>query len=148
MLQFNISADAKHALVQYPKEARIPDKVVPVFNAEQIERKWRMETRRYIYETLRKWLMQRQRAYAAKQELTAQRNNAIETLKAMLFNYEFGSLHSMCRKIVDNYELFVSLLPSKQSRNWAYAQQVIAPILLWCREYRDAVNNQNQLVNK
>lgn len=142
MLQLNVLPESNKALVQYPKEARVPSKIVYVNSALQLEKKWETETRDYIYTTLRKWVLQRNYAYKAKKELTGQRAATVDKLLLMLINYQYSSLHAMCRKIVDSYELFVSILPSKQSKNIDFARQVIAPILLWCRDYRDSVNKK------
>src|SRR5690606_5798950 len=121
MLQLNVLPDSNKALIQFPKEARIPSKIVTVHSPVQITKQWERETRDYIYKTLRKWILQRNYAYKVKKELTGKRAATVDKLLLLLVNYQFSTLHSMCRKIVDNYDSFVSIFPSEHSPNIDYA---------------------------
>src|SRR5690606_31630220 len=148
MLQLNVLPESNKVLVRYPTEARIPSKMISIYTQAQLQRKWETETREYIYSTLRKWVVQRNHAYKATKELTGPRAAASDKLLLTLINYQYSTLHSMCRKVVDNYDLFWSIMPSAKSKNVEYAKQVIAPILLWCKEYRDQVNAKNEKIHR
>ena len=140
MLQFNVIPESNKVLVQYPKPAKRPSKVIQNSSVVSLDKKWEIETRAYIYTTLRRWVLQRNAAYKSKRELNGKRAADVDKLLIMLIQVQFSTLHTMCRKVVDNYEIFISLFPTQYSKNIDYTRQVIAPILLWCKEYRDQID--------
>lgn len=137
MLQLNILPEQRKAVIQYPKDARKPSKTITVYSAEHAERKWESETRAYIYDTLRKWVIQRNYAYKIKGTLTSKRAYAVDRLLLMLINCQASPLRIMCAKVVERYEDFYSLFPPKNSTCCNWTKEIVAPILLWCQEYRD-----------
>jgi len=142
MLQLNVIPESNKVLVQYPEAAKIPSKVIQRSSVTSIEKKWEIETRAYIYSFLRKWILQRNAAYKSKGELNGKRAADVDRLLLMLIQVQYSTIHTMCRKIVENYEVFISLFPTEYSKNIDYTRQVIAPILLWCKEYRDQIDNK------
>lgn len=137
MLQLNIIPEQRKAVILYPKDARKPSKTISVYSADHAQKKWEMETREYIYQTLRKWVIQRNYAYKMAGELSSQRAYAVDRLLLMLINCQTTTLKVMCTKVVERYEDFHSLFPPKDSSCISWTKQVVAPILLWCQEYRD-----------
>lgn len=135
MLHITVYPEANTAKVNYPKEARLPDRTIPVFTPDKARDKWESETRRYIHDTLRSWILQRNKAYQSHETLTGPRSAAVDKLLLMLSMHQYSRLHVLCRRIYRDSHLFIRLIPSKESRHFLHFRDRIAPILIWTEEY-------------
>ena len=140
MLQLIVNEENCKAVVHYPREMRKPSKEIHVKNWNDVEAKWESETQKFIYSTLRSWIIQRNNAYNVSDELTGARAAAADKALLMLIHSQDAKLHVLCRRVVEHFQQFLSLLPKKESRQFEYAHKVIGPMLMWCKEYKDAIN--------
>lgn len=143
MLRLIVNEQNCKAVVHYPKEMRKPSKEITVNNWNEVESKWESETQNFIYSTLRGWTIQRNNAYKASKELTGARAAAADKILLILINSETARLHVLCTRIVNHLQQFMSLLPKKESRNFEYAHKVIGPMLMWCKEYKDTIDQKH-----
>ncbi|MFD2741938.1 MULTISPECIES: hypothetical protein [Sphingobacterium] len=140
MLQINVNEQSRKAVILYPKEMRIPSKEINVSSWVDVERKWQSEVHSFIYNSLRSWTIQRNKAYKATKELNGQRAAAVDKILLMLINSQSAKLHVLCKRVVDNLEFFLLLIPKNGSSQFEYAHKIIGPMLMWCKEYKDAIN--------
>lgn len=143
MLQINVIPEAHKAVIQYPKLSKIPTKTIRVYSKTQFQEKWEQETRKYIYKILRGWVISRNNAFKVKGELSVKRAYAVDRLLLMLVKSENALLRVMCMRVVEHYEDFTNLLPHSDSRYAAFTKEVVVPVLLWCKEYRDLIEKQD-----
>lgn len=137
MLQINVNQANGQGVVCFPKEARLPKKtlnVVPVDFAVII---WEREVRTYILQRLRKWIVARQNNLKAAKRLDGRRAAAIDKLLFMIDNNLESSLKSICAKVVRNMDFIQLLAPHRDSRYFPLFQDTIAPIVLWCAEFKE-----------
>lgn len=123
------------AVVSYPTNFRMSPKEIHVKSKSDVKAKYEVEAREFIFDTLRRWTLDRNRSYAANETLTSKRKIAVDKILLMLSHHKGSRLHVLCSRIVQDGEYFIQLIPSKQSRYYLYFKEVIAQILMWCDWY-------------
>lgn len=145
MILMNVNPETKTALIMYPKAFRKASKEVIVYSIADAKGKWEIETRKFIHDTLRMWVISRTVSYVSVGKLTAERNNAINKLMLMLAFNNTDRLEVLCRRIVQDGQYFIRIFPDQSSRHYPYFKDVISQILLWCDEYQS--NHEQILAN-
>lgn len=137
----NIIPERKCALIMYPSIFKLPKKEILVYSIADAKGKWEEETRLFIHDKLRMWVLSRGVSYALTSRLTSERKNAVNKLMFMFRDHESVRLHVLCKRIVEHGAHFVRLSPTKASRFHMHLKDVIAPILQWCEEYQQDYEN-------
>jgi len=137
MLQINVNQANGQGVVCFPKEARLPKKTLNIVPMDFAVIIWEREVRSYILDRLRKWVVSRQNNLRASKRLDCRRAAAIDKLLLMIANNMESSLKSVCAKVVRNMDFIKMLAPHRESRFFPLFQDTIAPIVLWCAEFKE-----------
>lgn len=141
----NVNPETKMALIMYPSIFRKPTKEVIVYSIADAKGKWEIETRKFIHDTLRMWVISRAVSYVTAGKLSDERNNAVSKLMLMFSFNQSEPLDVLCRRIVQDGQHFIRIFPNKASRHYPYFKEVISQILMWCDEYQK--NHEQILAN-
>lgn len=136
MLQIQVNQANGQGVVCFPKEARLPKKTLNVVPVDYAVIIWEREVRTYILDRLRKWVISRQNNLKACKRLDGRRAAAIDKLLLLIANNMESSLKSVCAKVVRNMDLIQLLAPHRQSKFFPLFSETIAPIVLWCAEFK------------
>ena len=131
----SVIPEQRKAIVSYPTNFRMSPKEIQVRSKSEVKSKYEVEAREFIFDTLRRWTIDRNRSYSATNTLTPKRSIAVDKILLMLSHHKGSRLHVLCSRIVQDGEYFIQLIPGKQSRYFLYFKEVIAQILIWCEWY-------------
>lgn len=136
----NQVTDGKNFEVKYPALARKTPEYLTVTDKSHGERLLMIRTKKYLFETLRGWVMQRQHAINAGENhfkpSISTKNVIVEKFLLMLMsNYE-SSLPRLICKIAENRWEIEQLAPSIYSKYYNHYEEVILPILEWTEEMK------------
>lgn len=137
MLHINVNQANGQGVVCFPKEARLPKKTLNIVPMDFAVIIWEREVRTYILERLRKWVVSRQNNLKASKRLDGRRAAAIDKLLLMIDNNLESSLKSVCAKVVRNMDFIKMLAPHRESKFFPLFSETIAPIVLWCAEFKE-----------
>jgi|GEM_PF-1302767 len=135
MITMSVIPEQRKAVVSYPTNFRMSPKEIQVSSKSDVKAKYEVEAREFIFDTLRRWTIDRNRSYNATKKLTPKRSIAVDKILLMLAHHKGSRLHVLCSRIVQDGEYFIRLIPSKESRYYLYFKEVIAEILMWCEWY-------------
>lgn len=135
MITMCVIPEQRKAVLSYPTNFRIPPREIAAVSKADVKQKWEREVREFIFEILRKWVIDRNTNFKVKDCLTSRRQLAVDKILLMLANHRGSRLHILCLRIVQDAKYFVELFPSKESRYYMYFKEVIAQVLLWCDSY-------------
>lgn len=133
----------------YPKRARLPKEVLTVRNFDQATRVWNIRTRKYIFDKLRGWVMQRKHAIGysenhLKDRYAAKLVTIDRLLLTLMHNYE-SKLPVLAAKVAAERKNIEFIAPYLNSRYYDHYEEVILPIVEWCESVQDEINKQKQL---
>lgn len=131
----SVIPEQRKAVISYPTNFRISPREIPVISKSDVKAKYEVEAREFIFDTLRRWTIDRNRSYSATKSLTPKRRIAVDKILLMLSHHKGSRLHVLCSRIVQDGEYFIQLIPGKDSRYFLYFKEVIAQILIWCEWY-------------
>lgn len=136
MLIGSLDTQKRMLILEYPKRARLPKEMLPVKSQQHAISLWKIKARRYIFDTLHKWTLQRQYAcqYSIGTEYTKKMIAVDKLLFMLIHNYE-GALLGLCAKVVADRHHIEQLAPRPKSRYWQHYQEVIIPIVEWCEKH-------------
>ncbi|WP_288636802.1 MULTISPECIES: hypothetical protein [Sphingobacterium] len=137
MLQINVNRANGQGVVCFPKEARLPKKTLNIVPVDLAVIIWEREVSSYILDRLRKWVISRQNNLKAAKRLDGRRAAAIDKLLLMIDNNMESSLKSVCAKVVRNMDFIKLLAPHRESKFFPLFSETIAPIVLWCAEFKE-----------
>ncbi|MGJ1296526.1 hypothetical protein ACR777_20105 [Sphingobacterium spiritivorum] len=137
MISLYVNSANGQAVLQFPREARLPNKFSQIKHTDMALLKWEQETRTYILSTLKRWVLQRNAAFKAKKELTGKRAVAVDKLLFMMSMHKESRLHVVCNRIERDGDYLTCLAPQKNSKQFQFFKEVIAPILLWVCEFNE-----------
>lgn len=136
MLTGHLDTEKRVLVLEYPKRAHLPKNTIPVRSTDHAVAVWTIQAKKYMFDTLRGYVMQRQ---AAMQSATgtryAQAMQAVDKLLLMLMSSYEARLPVMCARIVRDREWFDVIEPGAFSRFSAHYKEVILPIFEWCEQY-------------
>lgn len=146
MLTGHLDTEKRVLILEYPKRARLPKNTITVRSTEHALAVWTIQAKKYMFETLRKYVMQRQAAMqSADGRRYAQAMQAVDkALFTLMSSYE-ARLEVMCARLLRDREWFEVLAPGAFSRYFHHYEEVILPIFEWCESW---MNDTAQLPTK
>lgn len=136
MLTGHLDTKARVLILEYPKRAHLPKRVVPVRSTDHAVTVWTVQARKYIFEQLRGFVLQRSKAVVLMTGTRQRRaQNAVDKLLLMLMGGYESTLPALCAKVVRDGDLIEELAPGHFSRFRHHYQEVIEPIMEWCGNY-------------
>ncbi|HWK58709.1 MAG TPA: hypothetical protein VNQ80_15305 [Parapedobacter sp.] len=136
MLTGHLDTKQRVLILEYPKRAHLPKRVVPVMSTDHAVTVWTVQARKYIFEQLRGFVLQRSKAVVLMTGARhARAQNAVDKLLFMLMGGYESTLPALCAKVVADSDLIEELAPGPFSRFRHHYQEVIMPIVEWCGNY-------------
>lgn len=136
MLTGHLDTTQRTLVLEYPKRAHLPRLIIPVKSTDHAILLWNVQARKYIFEQLRGFVLQRSKAVELMTGSKRDRcQNAVDKLLLMLMGGYESPLPALCAKVVRDSDLIAALEPGPFSRFRHHYKEVIAPIVEWCGEY-------------
>lgn len=131
--------DGPNVKIKYPRRARAQVDVIRVTDREHAQRLWNVRTRKYIFDTLRGWTLQRQYTFRYAENnfknVVRQNDDAVEAILHMLMSHYESALPVLASKVAQLSAEIDQIAPKRWSRFLSYYREVIQPIVQWCEEY-------------
>lgn len=138
MLVGHLDTEKSVLILEYPKRAHLPRKCLPVKNLDHAISIWNIQARKYIFETLRGFVLQRSKAiFLMNGSKRTRCSNAVDKLLLMLMGGYESPLDRLCAKVKRDAHLIKELEPGPFSRFRHHYAEVIVPIVEWCSQYLD-----------
>lgn len=136
MLTGHLDTEKRVLILEYPKRARLPKNTIPVRSTDHAVSVWTIQAKKYMFETLRRYVLQRQTAMqSADGRRYAQAMQAVDKALLMLMSSYEARLDVMCARLLRDREWFEVLAPGTFSRFYLHYEEVILPIFEWCETY-------------
>jgi hypothetical protein len=129
--------------LKYPVRAKKGVDLMKVDDKEHAIRLWHLRSRKYIFETLRGWTMQRKVAFRFNENhfnnAVANKDQAADRILHMLLSHYESALPLLCLRVKQARKDIECIAPSASSRFLSHYEEVIKPMVDWCEEYSDSV---------
>lgn len=125
--------------IKYPQRAKEKVDTVRVDDREHAIRLWHLRTRKYIFETLRGWALQRKHAFRFSenhfQKDLPKKDQAAERIMLMLLSHYESSLPLLAMRVSQSRKDIELIAPLSGSKFLNHYEEVIKPIVEWCEDY-------------
>lgn len=125
--------------IKYPKRAKEKVDTIRVDSREHAVRLWHLRTRKYIFETLRGWTLQRKHAFRFSENnfnnAVANKDQAAERIMLMLLSHYESALPLLALRVSQARKEIEFIAPLGGSKFLNHYEEVIKPIVEWCEDY-------------
>lgn len=136
--------------IKYPSRAKEQVDTIRVDDREHAVRLWHLRTRKYIFETLRGWTLQRKHAFRFAENnfknALANKDHAAEVVMLMLLTHYESALPLLAFRVAQAKKEIDLIAPHGSSKFFNHYEEVIKPIIEWCEDYSKEVLKSNKSV--
>lgn len=132
MLKANFSQSTNTLTMEFIYGPNVEKHEFKVRDAAHANHLYRINTNKYIVNTLNKWVKHTKYRLSRFNTMTSQRQFAIDALELMLYNYSESKLEVLIRQIIKNERNIRALAPNYNSRFYDYYFNTIVAIINWC----------------